>query len=72
MDRVLSWVGKSVTALGMAMFIVGLVWFAHFSFSLKAYVSSVLTMVVGVLLGVTGSARWGYILFRVRQYFRRD
>jgi uncharacterized membrane protein len=60
-----------VAVLGFAIFLVGLVWFAHFSYSLRAYASSVLTMVVGALLAITGSGRWGDILLSIREYLRR-
>jgi uncharacterized membrane protein HdeD (DUF308 family) len=63
--------GKAIAVLGGAIFLVGLVWFANLSFSLKDYLSSVLTMVVGALLAIVGSARWGDIIFSIRRYFRR-
>jgi hypothetical protein len=64
-------VGKAIAGLGFALFLVGLVWFAHFSYSLRAYTSSVLTMIAGALLAITGSGRWGDILLSIREYFRR-
>jgi hypothetical protein len=63
-------VGRTVAILGLAIFLVALVWFAHLSFSLTAYVESTLTMLVGALLGITASGRWGDIFLSIKEYFR--
>jgi uncharacterized membrane protein YiaA len=65
-------VARSVAILGSVIFLVGLVWFAHFSFSRRAYFLSLVTMVAGALLVIAGAATWRDILFSVRQYFRRS
>jgi hypothetical protein len=64
-------IGKALTVFGICIFLVGLGWFAHFSFSLSSYVSSVVTMGVGVVVGMAGSAPWRDFLFSIRRYFRR-
>jgi hypothetical protein len=67
----LKMIEKSLTILGMCIALTGLTWFAHFSFSLKSYVFSAISMGVGVLVAFVGSTRRQDILFSIRRYFRR-
>lgn len=62
---------KPLTILGILIFLVGLAWFAHISYTLTSYVLSVATMGVGVLLAFAGSARWRDNVFSIRRHFRR-
>jgi len=64
-------IGKLLTILGLSIFLAGLTWLAHFSYSLSSYIFSVVAMGVGVLVALAGSARRQDILFSVRRYFRR-
>ena len=64
-------IGKSLTIFGMCIFLAGLTWFAHFSFSLSSYIFSFVAMGVGILVAFAGAARRREILFSMRRYFRR-
>jgi hypothetical protein len=63
--------GKSLTFFGMSIFLAGLTWFAHFSFSRSSYILSFVVMGVGILVAFAGATRRREILFSMRQYFRR-
>lgn len=62
---------KGLEIIGIAVFLAGLVWFAHFAFSLRAYGLSVATMAAGLAIAFVGSPRFRDILFRIRRYFLR-
>jgi hypothetical protein len=60
---------KFTAVTGLAIFIVGLVWFAHLAFSLEAYLSSIATMGIGLLL--TASVSSSNVIFHIRRRFRQ-
>jgi hypothetical protein len=68
--RLFGFGSQTLKGIGIWVFLVGLTWFARFSYSLGSYVLAVVIMGGGALLAFAGSVRWNEFFLSTRQYFR--
>jgi hypothetical protein len=69
--RLFGFRGQTLAGIGICVFLIGLAWFAHFSYSLGACLFAVLVMGGGVLSAFASSASRRELLFFNRRHRRR-